>query len=105
MDVSTEHIEIVQGARGPKPVIKGTRIRIRDVVNWYVGMGWSVGQILEEFPHLTPAGIHAALAYYWDHRDELEATWAAIDAEDEEYMRQHPSPLREVMEQRRRQVG
>src|SRR3954469_12655983 len=105
MDVSTEHIEIVQGASGPKPRIKGTGIRAKDVVDWYEGMGWSVSTILEEIPHLTPAGIHAALAYYWDHKDELEAKWAADDARDQEYMSQHPSRLREILEQRRRQVG
>ena len=105
MDVSTEHIEIVEGARGPKPRIKGTGIRVKDVVDWYVGLGWSVSKILEEFPHLTPAGIHAALAYYWDHKDEMEAKWAADDAWVEEMMAQEPpSKLRKLLEQRR-QVG
>src|SRR3954454_9821963 len=101
MDVSTEHIEIIAGALGPKPVIRGTRIRVEDVVGWYQEQGWSVSNIVEEFPHLTPAGIHAALAYYWDHKDELEARWAADDARDQEYMRQHPSRLREMLNQRR----
>src|SRR4051794_23810864 len=107
MDVSTEHIEIVQGASGPKPRILGTGIRVKDVVGWYEDLGWSVSQILEEFPHLTPAGIHAALAYYWDHKDELEAKWAADDAWAEEYMRTHPSPLRDMVKQRlqQQQVG
>ena len=102
MDVSTEHIEIVEGARGPKPRIKGTGIRVKDVVDWCDGMGWSVSQILEEFPHLTPAGIHAALAYYWDHKDELEAKWAADDAWVREMMHQEPpSRLGQLLEQRR----
>ena len=105
MDVSTEYIEIVQGAGGPKPVIRGTRIRVEDVVGWYEDQGWTVGQILEDFPHLTSAGIHAALAYYWDHKDELEAKWAADDAWVQEMMRQEPpSRLRKILEQRR-QVG
>ncbi len=66
MDVSTEHIEIRDGALGPKPVIRGTRIRVEDIVGWYQEQDWSVSKIVEEFPHLTPAGVHAALAYYWD---------------------------------------
>src|SRR5689334_14973915 len=104
MDVSTEHIEIVQGAGGPKPVIRGTRIRVKDIVNWYEWQDWSVSKVLEEFPHLTPAGIYSALAYYWDHKEELDAEWAKQDAIDQEYMRQHPSALREVVK-RRLQVG
>jgi uncharacterized protein (DUF433 family) len=105
MDVSTEHIEIVQGAGGPKPRIKGTGIRVKDVVNWYAWQNWSVNKIVEEFPHLTPAGIHAALAYYWDHKDELDRKWADDDAWVEEMRRQAPpSPLQEKLK-RRQQVG
>ena len=29
-------------------------------------------EIVEAYPHLTLAQVHAALAYYWDHRDEIE---------------------------------
>lgn len=29
-------------------------------------------QILVKHPHLTMAGIYAALAYYWDHQDEIQ---------------------------------
>lgn len=105
MDVSTEHIEIVQGAAGPKPRIIGHRIRVKDIVDWYERSSMSVNEIVEEFPQITRSDVHAALAYYWDHKDELEARWAADDAEDQAYMRQHPSRLREMMEQRRRQVG
>ncbi len=28
-------------------------------------------QVVAEHPHLTMAQIHAALAYYWTHRDEI----------------------------------
>jgi uncharacterized protein (DUF433 family) len=103
MDVSTEHIEIVQGAGGPKPRIKGTGIRVRDVVEWSRDLDWSVSKIVEEFPHLTPAGIYAALAYYWDHKDDLDAKWADDDAWVEEMRRQAPpSPLQEKLKQRQK---
>jgi hypothetical protein len=26
-----------------------------------------------QFPHLSLGQIHSALAYYWDHKDELDA--------------------------------
>jgi uncharacterized protein (DUF433 family) len=29
-------------------------------------------EIVEAYPHLTLAQVHAALAYYWEHRDEIE---------------------------------
>jgi uncharacterized protein (DUF433 family) len=100
VDVSKEHIEIVEGAGGPKPRIIGHRIRVKDVVGWYEGLGWSVNQIVEEFPQITRADVHAALAYYWDHKDELERKWAEDDAWVDEMMRLHPSRLQEKLKQR-----
>jgi hypothetical protein len=35
--------------------------------------GWSPEELSFQFPHLSMAQIHAALAYYWDHREELDA--------------------------------
>ncbi len=29
-------------------------------------------EIVEAYPHLTLAQVHSALAYYWEHRDEIE---------------------------------
>jgi uncharacterized protein (DUF433 family) len=100
VDVSTEHIEIVEGAGGPKPVIRGTRIRVIDVVGWHDQLGWSVSKILEEFPHLTRADIYSALAYYWDHKEEIDRKKAADDAADRQMMEKHPSRIREMLKQR-----
>ena len=100
MDVSTEHIEIVQGAGGPKARIIGHNIRVIDVVGWYEKLGWSVDKILEEFPQLSHAKIHAALAYYWDHKEEIDAKQAADDAADRQMMEKHPSRIREMFKQR-----
>jgi hypothetical protein len=35
--------------------------------------GWSPEELSFQFPHLSTAQIHAALADYWDHRGELDA--------------------------------
>lgn len=101
MDVSREHIEIVEGAGGPKPCIRGTRIRVIDVLGWYEELGWSAAKIVEEFPHITHADVYAALAYYWDHKDELDR-WIAEDrAYIEEMMRLYPGRLQEKLKQQR----
>src|SRR5688572_7136614 len=72
MDVSREHIEIVQGAGGPKARIAGHNIRVEDVVGWHEGQGMLPAEIVEHFPTITQADVHAALAYYWDHKEELD---------------------------------
>ncbi|MFN0071435.1 MAG: DUF433 domain-containing protein [Chloroflexota bacterium] len=100
LDVSTEHIEIVQGSRGPKARIRGSRIRVIDIVDWYEGAGWSVDKIIGEFPQLSKSEIFAALAYYWDHREEIEAKRADDEAFVEEVIRRNPSQLAEKLKQR-----
>ncbi|HEX3247418.1 MAG TPA: DUF433 domain-containing protein, partial [Chloroflexota bacterium] len=86
-----------------KARIRGSRIRVIDVVDWYEGLGWSADRIISEFPQLSKAEIFAALAYYWDHRDEIEAKKAADETFVEEYFRENPSPLAEKLKQR--QIG
>ena len=50
---------------GGKPVIKGTRIAVSFVLKLFAS-GWTVEQILENYPHLTREGIDAALEYAAD---------------------------------------
>lgn len=95
MDVLREHIEIVQGAGGPKARIAGSRIRVQDVAIWHEKLGRSADEIVDEYPALSHADVYAALTYYWDHRDEIEARIAADDALAEELRRERPGLLEE----------
>jgi uncharacterized protein (DUF433 family) len=93
MDVSREHIEIVEGAFGPKPRIRGSRIRVEDIMNWHEKGGMSADEIVKDFPQLTHADVYAALAYYWDNKDEMDRMIAEGDAWVEEYRRTNVGPL------------
>src|ERR1700693_5508472 len=59
------------GIRGGRPKIAGTGLTVRRIVGWYK-MGMSPDEIALEYPHLTLAQIHAALAYYHANREEIE---------------------------------
>jgi hypothetical protein len=39
-------------------------------------MGMSADEILTTLTHLTPSQVHSALAYYFDHQDEVDADLA-----------------------------
>jgi uncharacterized protein (DUF433 family) len=105
VEVIREHIEIVQGAGGPKPRIKGSRIRVQDVAIWHEKLGMSPDEIVQDHPQLTLADVHAALAYYWDHRDEIERRVAQEDAFVEQMQKLYPSRLKEKLEHIRRDRG
>jgi hypothetical protein len=42
-----------------------------DIVGWHERRGYTVVQVVEMFPGITPADVHAALAYYYDHPEEI----------------------------------
>ncbi|MBI3979182.1 MAG: DUF433 domain-containing protein [Chloroflexi bacterium] len=100
-DVIREHIEVVMGAGGPKPRIAGHRIRVQDVVIWYEKLGMSPDEIVHHHPTITLADVHAALAYYWDHRDDIERAIAQEHALVDELRRSHVGPLEEKLRRRR----
>jgi len=47
---------------GGKPVIKGTRIPVYFILE-LLSNGWSIDDILREYPHLTREDVLAALKY------------------------------------------
>lgn len=91
VDVVREHIEIAQGTGSPKPRIAGHRIRVQDVAIWHEKLGLSPDETVHNHPTITLADVHAALAYYWDHRDEIERAIAAERALAEEMRGGTPS--------------
>ena len=66
------YVELSTNRQGEiRPVIAGTRIRVHDIVAMYVHGLSSIEWIVENFD-LTPAQIHAALAYYYDHQAQID---------------------------------
>lgn len=73
------HIESTPDVCGGKPRIAGTRVRVEDVYVWFELQGKSAEEIVAEHPGLAMADVFAAMAYYWDHRDELHRDMAAAE--------------------------
>jgi len=68
---SVGHIEASPDMCGGKPRIAGTRIRVQDIVAW-TELGRSPDEIVDGYPHITLGDVHAALAYYHDHQEEID---------------------------------
>ena len=71
---------------GGKAAIDNTRVRVADVV-WLHKEGHTPNQILTSYPQLRLAQVHAALAYYYDHADEFEATFASDEDAEADFER------------------
>jgi len=70
--VIREHIEATPGVCGGRPRIAGHRIRVMDLVVLHEQRGLTPDEIISAYPSLTLADVHAALAYYFDHREEIQ---------------------------------
>jgi uncharacterized protein (DUF433 family) len=91
----TNHVEIDPNRCGGRPCIAGTRIRVQDIYVWHELQGQSPEEIVTDFKQLTLADVHAALAYYHDHREAIEAEVCAERAEADRLKLSHPSKLQQ----------
>lgn len=87
------YIVITPGTCAGKPRIAGRRISVQNVAIWHERMGLSVEEIAGEYD-LSLAEIHAALAYYFDHRAEIDQRIRDDEAFVEEFFRTHPSVVK-----------
>ena len=55
------------------PIIAGTTMKVVELITSVKAYGWSPEELHQNYPHLTLSQIHSALAYYWDHQEEIDA--------------------------------
>jgi len=60
------------GVCNGQTIVEGTRIGVHDVVGLLVN-GAKIEDVLRSFPNLTKAQIYECLAYYEDHRTQIDA--------------------------------
>jgi uncharacterized protein (DUF433 family) len=97
MNVITEHITKTPGVCGGKACVAGTRVRVMDIVIWHEHLGWGADEIVSQIPSITLSDVHAALAYYFDNREEIEEDIRRNDEIVEKFRAQNPSKLKEKL--------
>lgn len=81
--VSINKLLETRTGKGKKLFIKDTRISVGFIARcWRSGLG--AEEIITEYPNIPPAGVYAALAYYFANQKALDVE---IDAEIEEEKR------------------
>lgn len=53
--------------------VAGTRSKVSAIAIDHVRNEMSAREIVESYPHLTLAQVHAALSYYYDHQPKIDA--------------------------------
>ena len=83
-----QYIEIRKNRRGKdRAFIVGTRVRVQDIVSDHERHGLFPEDIARQYPQLSLAQVHSALAFYFDNKEEV---WGCIhdDASFADSMRQ-----------------
>ena len=75
------------------PWISGANTKVVEVVLDKLAYGWSPEEMHRQHPHLSMAQIHAALSYYYEHQDEVDADIERRDRYVEELRAQQKNPL------------
>lgn len=77
----TVYIEQQQTISGTEAYIRRTRVAVRHVAEFLIA-GHTIEEIIQEgLPHLPPAAIYEAIAYYYDHTKEIDGEIVANDRE------------------------
>lgn len=87
--ITTDYAYIVMGEDGV-PRIEGTTTKVIEVVMDQKVFGWTAEEIYLQHDYLTLSQIYSALAYYWDHKDELDADMERRQREVEEIRKNSP---------------
>ena len=80
MPVGAPLSHIILDAEGVARV-DATTVKVVEIALDHLAYGWSADAIHEQFPNLSLAQIHAALAYFYDHQAQFEAELANMERE------------------------
>jgi uncharacterized protein (DUF433 family) len=89
--VETRYEHIVLDEAGI-PLVAGTTMKVIELVLEQNAYGWSAEELYFQHPYLSLGQIHSALAYYWDHKDELDQDIAQRQSRVKELRRTTPTP-------------
>jgi uncharacterized protein (DUF433 family) len=69
------HIEKI--GEEPARLARGPRVRVSQIIADYIAHGWSPEEMCRQHTELTLAEAHTAMAYYFDHQEEIDGELAA----------------------------
>jgi uncharacterized protein (DUF433 family) len=90
-----EHISVDPKVFRGRPCIRGTRIPVDFIFDMRQRDGMSPEEIAEQFPWVTLSDVHAALSYYYDHREEIQRMVDEAEARMEQWKRDNPGAWHE----------
>ena len=92
VELTYPHIEKQNGE--PARLQRLPRIRVAQIVMDHLAYGWSTDEMCRQHSYLLPAEVHAAMGYYYDHQEEIDAEIRAeMEQVEEATKASTPSPF------------
>ena len=91
------YIDMTPGVCGGRPRIAGHRITVFDIATWRLKLGMALEEIAGKYD-LPLAAVYAAMAYYFDHRVEIDGRAEEDRAVAEAFQQRYPSHLQEKLQ-------
>ena len=92
IETKYEHITINENG---VPFIAGTAMKVIELVIEKIAYGWSPEELHLQHTYLTLGQVHSALAYYYDHEEELNKDIEYRLRNVRQYKPSERSPLKE----------
>jgi len=73
MSLAVRYPHVVKPDAAPAHLERLPRVSVSMIVKDYLFYGWSIEEMCRQHPYLRPAEAHSAMAYYFDHKDEIDA--------------------------------
>jgi hypothetical protein len=73
MGVVITYPHIVKPVTAPAHLERVPRITVATIVKDYLFYGWSIEEMCRQHAYLKPAEAHSAMAYFFDHTEEILA--------------------------------
>lgn len=73
MATSTTYPHIIKENGVPARLENHPRLRVSMIVAQYLAYGRSPDEICLHLPHLHPGEVYSAMAYYFDHQEEIDS--------------------------------
>ncbi len=97
MSITSAYPHIVKERDHPARLVSTPRVRVAQIVMDYLAHGWSVEEMCRHHEYLSKAEAHSAMAYYFDHQEEIDRE---IEAECELLATSDASDLRSKLASR-----
>jgi uncharacterized protein (DUF433 family) len=94
---SYPHIEMNAEICAGQPHIRDTRITVSLIACEVELLRMSPDEVIAAHPHLSLAQVHAALAYFYDHRDEMELVMREAEEIESRLRERFPARIQELL--------